>query len=267
MTQGRRQFLRLAGAGLAAAAPLVRAGAVEGGYRGGSDRRHQPVLRLPVATGNGNKVPVVVQMSHPMEPEHYVRSIEVVNPRDPVPSKGTFFFTPANGEAYVAFQARMDAGPSEVMVTADCTAHARSWSQASITIADGAGGCAGPGATRPPRSTDIRPPRIRIPTLLRAPGVRPNEVFDVQLVVEHPNRTGLVYRQGAFVQETDPFHLERIEVFYGDERVSHFVTTPALSDDPFITFRLRVQHDALLRMVATNNRGRQFVATQPIHLI
>jgi sulfur-oxidizing protein SoxY len=267
MIDGRRQFLRLAAAGLAGGPTLARAAPAGAGDRRPPDRLHQPVLRLPVATGNGNKVPIVVEMAHPMEREHYVRSIEVVNPRDPVPSKGVFHFTPANGEVYVAFQARMDAGPSDVLVTADCTVHGRSSSRASITVAEGTGGCAGPDASRPPRASDLRPPRVRIPALLRRPGVRPNEVFEVQLLIEHPNRTGLTYRGGAFVQETEPFHLERIEVFHGDEPVSHFATTPALSDDPFIRFRLRVRREALLRVVATNNQGRQLVTAQPIPLL
>ena len=74
---------------LAAAAPLVRAGAVRVatvGPRSAATAGATP----PVVTGNGNKVPLVVEMSHPMEPEHYMRSIEVANARDPVPSKGVF---------------------------------------------------------------------------------------------------------------------------------------------------------------------------------
>ena len=38
------------------------------------------------------------------------------------------------------------------------------------------------------------------------------------------------------MQESEPLHLEELEVFYGGERVSRFELTPALSDDPFITF-------------------------------
>ena len=51
-----------------------------------------------------------------------------------------------------------------------------------------------------------------------------------------------------------------IAVFYGDERVSRFVPTAALSDDPFITFRLRAARSAPLRTVLTNTRGQQVQA-------
>ena len=105
---------------------------------------HAVVLRAPIVAGNGNKVPLVVEMAHPMEAEHYIRSIEVTNARDPIPSKGVFQLTPANGQVYLAFQARMDEGVGEIGVTVECSVHGRSSKQlSSITIPDGRGGCAG----------------------------------------------------------------------------------------------------------------------------
>src|SRR5256885_2875694 len=80
------------------------------------EREHFPSLSLPPRTRNGAKVPIVVEMSHPMTPDHQVTSLEVVNETDPIPGKGRFHFTPGNGAIYVAFQARMDEGDSEVTV-------------------------------------------------------------------------------------------------------------------------------------------------------
>ena len=48
--------------------------------------------------------------------------------------------------------------------------------------------------------------------------------------------------------------------------VSHFLATAALSDDPLLTFRMRVRHDGLLRVVATNNRQQRLAAEQTIRL-
>ncbi len=87
------------------------------------EREHLPLLRIPAKTRNAHKVPIVVEMSHPMTPHHHVTKVEVVNDRDPIPSMGTFRFTPANGAVYVGFQARMDDGDSEVTVTAECNRH------------------------------------------------------------------------------------------------------------------------------------------------
>src|SRR5436309_15092499 len=157
MMRSRRAFLALASTavGLMAEGGLWRGGRAAEARRLSADdpdllppfeRLHLPLLRLPVVAGNGAKVPVVVEMTHPMEPDHCITSVRVINERDPVPSKGVFHLGPANGRVYLAFQARMDEGFSEVTVTAECNVHGRWWSTRSITVADGAGGCAGPSA-------------------------------------------------------------------------------------------------------------------------
>ncbi len=206
-------------------------------------------------------------MAHPMEPDHYITTVHVVNERDPVPSKGVFHFTPANGQVYLAFQARLDHGVSEVLVTAECNRHGRWSSSRAINIPEGAGGCAGtaslPGRTKGP---EISPPVIRIPELVKRGRLQSDEIIHVQLKMRHPNRTGLVVRDGKFVQESGPFYLEELDVFYGGERVTRFAMTSALSDDPFITFKLRARREGPLRIVLANNRGQQFEATHQIRV-
>jgi desulfoferrodoxin (superoxide reductase-like protein) len=226
------------------------------------ERQHLPVLRLPVIAGNGAKVPIVVEMAHPMEPGHYIASVEVINGRDPIPSKGVFHLGPANGQMYLSFQARMDHGISEVSVIAECAVHGR-WSSArAVNIPQGGGGCADPPiAARRLGEDDVRPPAIRIPQLLKRGRIRPGEIVLVQLVTRHPNRTGLELRDGEFVQAAEPFYLTEVEVIYGGERVSRFELTPALSDDPFISFPLRVSREGPLLVRLTNNRGQRFEAT------
>jgi len=271
----RRRFLGLSGTAVGLWGGIRGAWGGSGGRRLSVDdpsllppfeRLHFPVLRLPVVTTNGDKVPIAVEMTHPMEPGHYVTSVHVVNERDPVPSKGVFHFSPGNGQVYLSYQARLDHGRSDVLVMAECNLHGRWSSTQSVTIPDGKGGCA---AAPPPGRTagaEILPPRIRIPQLVKHGRIRRDEIIDVQLVIRHPNRTGLAVRNGKFVQEAEPFYLREMEAFFGAERVSRFATTSALSDDPFITFRLRAMREGLLRVLLTNSRGQQFEATHHVRL-
>ena len=233
--------------------------------RPSSEGLRSPTLKLPAFTSNGAKVPVAVEMSHPMDPAHYVTSVSVVNERDPVPLKGVFHFTPLNGQVYVAFQMRLDHGVSEVAATAECSRHARWWASRSITIPEGAGGCAG--TTPPPGQTgpdEFGPPAIRIPQLIADGRIGPGEIIDVQVKIKHPSRTGLELREGKFVQTGEPLYLKELNVFYGDAPVSRFTLTSALSDHPFITFRLRARAEGRLRVVLTNNLGRRFEASHSI---
>ena len=253
----RRGFLVLAATAAVAAAPRTGAEART------DEPDHRPLLRIPAATANGARVPIVVDVAHPMEPGHHVAAIHVVNPRDPIPLKGVFHFTPANGRAYIAFQARLDEGPSTVEASAECGRHGRFRASASVTIAVGGGGCAG-GAPAVIEADEIRAPVLRIPQLLGDGRVGAGELIDVQIKTKHPNRTGLAVRDGKFVKASEPFHLDEAQVFYGGERVSRFVLTAALSDNPFITFKLRAVREAPVRVIVTNTRGERFEATQLI---
>ena len=95
---------------------------------------------------------------------------------------------------------------------------------------------------------------------MRTGRVRSDEVLEAQLLMRHPNRTGLVRRDGKFVAEAEPFHLRELEVLYRDARVSRFVFTSALSDDPLVTFRVRAGHGGVLRALLANTRGQRFEA-------
>jgi predicted secreted protein len=269
----RRRFIVATGAAVAGmAAPGI-------GRGGGAAAAAAPAVvtvRVPRLTENGAKVPIVVEAAHAMEPGHHVATVEVVNPRDPIPSKGVFTFTPANGHAYLAFQARLHHGPSTLHATARCSRDHRWSGSADIRVAEGGGGCAGVAAP-PAAGDDILPPRIRIPRLYAERPESPmstihgerlarGEVVDVTVSLRHPVRTGLEQRDGAWVQVAPPFYLTTMEVLLGEARVSHFAMTPAVSDNPFITFRLRPLEDGTLRVVFRNNRGARLEAEHPIRL-
>jgi sulfur-oxidizing protein SoxY len=237
---------------------------------GGADRlarEHGLLLRVPRRTRNGAKVPIVVEAGLPMTPAHHVTRVRVTNENDPIASKGTFHFTPANGRVYLAYQARMHEGGSEVTATAECNVHGTFSASSPIEIPEGAGGClgGGSGGVGRPRGDEIRPPVLRVAEEVERGVVRRGELIHVTVKMRHPNRTGLVFRGGRFVQESEPLHLDTLDVFYDDEPVSHFEMTAALSDDPLITFGLLARPDRL-RVVVTNSRGQRLEATHEVHV-
>jgi desulfoferrodoxin (superoxide reductase-like protein) len=228
-----------------------------------ADPTHRPRLRLPARTANGARVPIVVEVPHPMEPAHRITALEVVNPRDPVPLKGRFHFSEANGRPWVAFQARFDEGPAAVVASAECGRHGRSSATVPVTIEPGAGGCAG-GAPAAVAPDEIRAPVIRIPQLVADGFIAAGAIIDVQVKTRHPNRTGLALEDGRWVQASAPFHLAEMEVVYGDEPVSRFRLTAALSDNPMIAFKLRAVRQAPVRVTLVNTRGERFEAMHAI---
>src|SRR5262245_31997873 len=105
-----------------------------------ADREHQVKLEMPWIAEDPAAVPVQVSVDHPMEPDHYIRSIDVVLEKDPVPHKGKFVFTPANGRAWAAFTVRSGTG-GLVKATAECSRHGRFVGTREVRVAEG--GCAG----------------------------------------------------------------------------------------------------------------------------
>ena len=63
---------------------------------------------------------------------------------------------------------------------------------------------------------------------------------------------------------SEPFYLTGVDVFLGAARVSRFELTPALADDPLITFRLRADVEGTLRVLARNSRGQELEAAHPV---
>jgi desulfoferrodoxin (superoxide reductase-like protein) len=228
---------------------------------------HTPKLILPATTKNGNHVPVVVRMNHPMEPGHYIRRIQFLNESDPIPSKGILHPTPGNGELYFAFQARMHSGTSTVLATAECNVHGRWTARHQITIPEGQGGCATAGEAKEAGATpEIVPPVIRIPELVRRGRLSKGEVAEVQVKFKHPSKTGLAYENHKFVQVEKPLYLTSMQVFYGERLVSRYEMTAGLSDNPFLKFKLKFTEEKPIRIEFTNSMGRQFSAATEVVL-
>jgi desulfoferrodoxin (superoxide reductase-like protein) len=229
---------------------------------------HLPELRMPRLTMNGAHVPLVIDMSHPMDADHYIASLHLLNDTDPFPSKGIFHLTPTNGRAHLAVQARMHSGDSIVLVIAECNRHGRWAVRQPITIPEGRGGCASPGTATASRPLEeqVQPPALRIPELIERGQLRRGDLIRVQIQVKHPNRTGLIFHEGQFIRESEPFYLARMEVWYQDRQVSRYDMSPGLSDNPLITFMLRVTEEAPVRVVLTNSRGERFEARQELRL-
>lgn len=220
------------------------------------EAEHRPVIDAPALSEDPTAVPVQVSVPHPMQAEHFIRSIAITLDNDPVPYKGTFLFTPANGRAEVAFQMRSGAG-GRLTATAECSRHGRFVSAVPIRVSEG-------GCTTAPDTKDrsrLGNPRIRL-----APTIQPGEIVQVRTKVDHNSYTGLVLRDGTIVREAAEFYVKQLLVYFDDQQVSEFQMSSAVSANPLIRFPLRVNRSGTLRVVFVNNEGQRWEAAQQIRL-
>lgn len=103
------------------------------------ERIHVPKVTLPPVVEDGNQAPIVVEVDHPMEENHYIKSIQILNFNDPIVIKGQCFFTPMSGQAYLSTQIRLAGGESRVWVISECNQHGKYATYRDVKVA--AGGC------------------------------------------------------------------------------------------------------------------------------
>ena len=103
------------------------------------ERLHIPKVTIPPVVEDGSQAPIVVEMDHPMDEDHYIKSVQILNFDDPIVIKGKFYYTPANGEVYLGTQIRLDGGEGTVWVIAECNQHGRWAASRGVKVA--AGGC------------------------------------------------------------------------------------------------------------------------------
>ena len=103
------------------------------------EKIHVPKVTIPPVIEDGNQAPIVVKIDHPMENEHYIKTITILNFKDPIVIKGQCFFTPMSGEAYFGTQIRLSGGDNRVWVISECNKHGKYAISKDVKVA--AGGC------------------------------------------------------------------------------------------------------------------------------
>ena len=248
----RRSFLGVVSGGLVA----VLGAPGSAGAQAGTEREHRIDLEVPILSEEPAAVPVRVGVDHPMEADHYIQSIEVSIERDPVPAKGKFLFTPANGRPWVSYQMRSGTG-GLVRAVVVCSRHGEFRASQEVRVVEG--GC----STPPERGARDRVgnPELRLPRAVKA-----GEPFEVRARVSHGSYTGLALKQGKYVRDLPEYYVKGMTVWLDDQRVSEFQMTSAVSPNPLIRFPLKVIRPATLRVQFANSEGQRWEVSQAIRV-
>ncbi len=99
---------------------------------------HIPTVDIPLIAEDGSLVPITVSVNHPMTADHYIKSIYIVDDLSPIPSKGLYRFTPANGEAYIATRIKLGESTT-IRAIAECNKHGKWEGDADVKVT--IGGC------------------------------------------------------------------------------------------------------------------------------
>ena len=109
----------------------------------------------------------------------------------------------------------------------------------------------------------IRPPRLRL-----SRKIKKGQIIKIKVKFNHPSFTGL----GRADPETEPSFnrarpvtfIRNMFVYYGDDLVTRFRMSSAISDDPLFSFKLKVDKEDLLRVVFVDNQGEKWETSKKI---
>ena len=83
-------------------------GTLQSILKGAEMRKGRVRLELPTVADDGHSVPIVVRVDSPMSGTDYVRRIDLVSEKNPVPLIATFFLGPETGRAEIESRLRLN---------------------------------------------------------------------------------------------------------------------------------------------------------------
>lgn len=206
-------------------------------------------LDMPYRAHDAATVPVAIHVNADQTSERYVERVTLVIDENPSPIAGRFTFTQAAGNASIETRVRVNAYTDVHAVAEMNTGELYVTSR----YVKAAGGCSAP-AMKDQLAALKRLGKIK---LRQSPALDPARPSIAQLMVSHPNNTGMQMDQ--VTQHYVPAHFVRnIDVTYGGEPLMSVEGDISLSENPHIRFHFLPRNGAKLEVKVTDTAGKVF---------
>jgi sulfur-oxidizing protein SoxY len=184
-------------------------------------------LEAPVRAEDAAIVPVAIRTRFPQKADRYVEKVWLIIDNNPSPISAVFNFTPASGRADV-----------ETRVRVDEYTHVRAIAQTNdgklymtTRFVKASGGCsAPPGKDQASALASLGKMRFKVEGEVKA-----NQPVLAQLMISHPNNSGLAMDQ--LTRQYTPAHfVRRVNVTYGGKPVMSADLDFSISENPNLRF-------------------------------
>lgn len=184
-------------------------------------------IEAPYRAHDAALVPISLDAAFPQSEDRYIKTITLLIDENPLPMAGRFHFTPASGLAsfstrirvnsYTYIRAIAETNDGELFMT-------KRFVKAS-------GGCSAPAGKDPDEAL------ARLGKMKLRPGEElvPGELSRAQILISHPNHTGMQMDQMTR-RYVPAYFVNNIEVRYADQPVLTVESDISLSEDPSIHF-------------------------------
>jgi len=209
------------------------------------------VIRLdaPVRAEDAAVVPIKVTAEILQTDERYIERIHLLIDKNPAPIAGVFHLTPESGVATIATRVRVNEY-TNVRAVAEMNDGAL---YMATRFVKASGGCSAP-ALKDHEVAMSRLGRMKVKSITPFTPKEPNQV---QLMISHPNYSGLQMDQVSR-NWVPPHFVESIDVSYGGRTIMTVEGDISLSENPSVRFSFVPEGPGELEIKAVDTEGGVF---------
>jgi sulfur-oxidizing protein SoxY len=206
-------------------------------------------LQAPVRAEDAAIVPISVRALIPQTPERFIRRIRLVIDNNPSPFGVTVEFTPLSGRADFETRVRV-----EEYTFVRAIAELNDGRLVMDTrFVKASGGCSAPaGKDAAEALANLGRMRLKV-----EPPAAPGEPAVAQLMVSHPNISGLAIDQLTRLAP-QPRFVRRVDVSFGNQPLLSADVDFTLSENPHLRFRVQPREPGDLKVVVTDTASARF---------
>ncbi len=206
-------------------------------------------LDAPARAADAAVVPIAITAQFPQTPTRYIRKIYLFIDENPEPYAGSFEFTPDSGLASLETRVRVEDYTYMRAIAETSDGHLYS----AVRFVKASGGCSAP-AGKDDASAEASAGSVRLQPEGQSVAGRPQLV---QLMVRHPNRTGMAMNQVTRLYSSAYF-VRKVTVSYADKPVMIANVNFSISENPNFRFYFVPRAGGELKAHVEDTKNKQF---------
>ncbi|MGB8274651.1 MAG: quinoprotein dehydrogenase-associated SoxYZ-like carrier [Alphaproteobacteria bacterium] len=211
-------------------------------------------LETPYRALDASVVPISITAMKPQTAGQYIKDLYLIIDENPSPVAAVFHLTPDTGKADISTRVRVNKY-TNVRAVAE-TNDGKLYMVANFVKATG--GCSAP-ALNDKEAAMARLGKMKF-KMLKGGG---NELSEAQLLISHPNYSGLQFDQISRHEIPADF-VKTLEVSVGDKKVFSADTDISISEDPSFIFHFVDPGSGEIKAMVTDSEGRKFEHSWPV---
>jgi sulfur-oxidizing protein SoxY len=215
-------------------------------------------IEMPYRAEDAAIVPVTLRLLLPPEDRRRVKAVTLVIDENPAPVAATFTFGPNAAIAAISTRVRVDSY-TNVHAVAELSDDKL---YVVKTFVKASGGCSAPAAKS---ADDLRASlgQMRLRQFAQAADVPASRFREAQLMIRHPNNSGLQMDQLTHLY-VPAFFVQQVKIWQGDDLILAVDGGISLSEDPNIRFTYRPTGAETLRAEAADTENHVFKGEWPV---